>query len=161
MRLTKGTWNDTSSLLSRLIVAGGGGGGGVDHGEPGGHGGGLEGILVNSESGYGGTQTTGWKFGEGFSASINTLAYINSTYGGNGGGGGWYGGYYSAGPSKWEGSGGGSGFLWTSESIPNVPKGYHVSEQYFLTDAKTIAGNASMPTHDGETEGREAELKGP
>jgi len=151
MRLTKGTWNDTSSLLSRLIVAGGGGGGGVDHGEPGGHGGGLEGILVNSESGYGGTQTTGWKFGEGFSASINTLAYINSTYGGNGGGGGWYGGYYSAGPSKWEGSGGGSGFLWTSESIPNVPKGYHVSEQYFLTDAKTIAGNASMPTHDGES----------
>ncbi len=151
IRFTKGEWNDSSSLLSRIIVAGGGGGGGVDNGEPGGHGGGLEGILVNAESGYGGTQTTGWKFGEGFSANVNTLSYINSTYGGNGGGGGWYGGYYSAGPSKWEGSGGGSGFIWTPESVLNVPKGYHVSEQYFLTDAKTIAGNASMPTHDGKS----------
>ena len=151
IRLVSGPWNNQASLLSRLIVAGGGGGGGVDNGEPGGHGGGLEGILVNSESGYGGTQTSGWKFGEGFSASAETLQYINSTYGGNGGGGGWYGGYYSAGPNKWEGSGGGSGFLWNKDSVSNVPKGYSVSEKYFLSSTSTIAGNSTMPTHDGSS----------
>jgi hypothetical protein len=151
IRLIPGEWNNATSLLSRFIVAGGGGGGGVDQGEPGGHGGGLEGILVNSESGRGGTQTSGWSFGAGFSANTDTINYINTTYGGNGGGGGWYGGYYTAGPSKWEGAGGGSGFLWNQSSVSNVPKGYLVSEKYFLSDAKTIAGNASMPSYDGKS----------
>ena len=151
IRFIPGEWNNATSLLSRLIVAGGGGGGGVDQGEPGGHGGGLEGILVNAESGRGGTQTTGWSFGAGFSANADTINYINTTYGGNGGGGGWYGGFYTAGASKWEGAGGGSGFIWNKSSVSNVPKGYQVPQKYFLSDAKTIAGNASMPTYDGKS----------
>ena len=47
------------------------------------------------------------------------------------------------------GAGGGSGFVWTGS---NAPSGYLLGSEYYLTDASTIAGNASMPSTSGGTE---------
>ena len=46
-------------------------------------------------------------------------------------------------------NGGGSGFVWTGS---NAPSGYLLGPEYYLTDASTIAGNASMPSTSGSTE---------
>ncbi len=148
IRFKSGAWNDSSSLLSRVIVAGGGGGGGMETNEHGGDGGGLTGTRYNNSYGAPGTQTKGWAFGIGFSASPSTINYVNTTWGGSGGGGGWYGGYNSAG-SGWHGAGGGSGFIWTSASETNIPANYSVDSKYYLKDAETLAGNQTMPKIDG------------
>lgn len=50
---------------------------------------------------------------------------------------------------RYGGSGGGSGFVWTGS---NAPSGYLLGSEYYLTDASTIAGNASMPSTSGGTE---------
>ena len=147
IRLVSGSWSDQSSLLSRLIVAGGGGGGGMD-GERGGDGGGLSGYSYSTSYGAPGTQTAGWSFGGGFNASASTISYISARYGGPGAGGGWYGGYNSRG-SGWHGAGGGSGFIWTSNSKNNVPNGYSVDQKYYLNDTEMISGNQKMPNYDG------------
>jgi hypothetical protein len=60
IRLISGEWNNTTSLISRIMVAGGGGG----HYNEGGAGGGLTGYTgyahpIVSYRGYGGTQTSG------------------------------------------------------------------------------------------------------
>lgn len=70
--------------------------------------------------------------------------------------GGWYGGggagnYSSSSRTRAVGGGGGSGFVWTSSTASNVPSGYTVSTDYYLENAQTIAGNASMPTQDGSS----------
>ena len=149
IRLINGKWNDTESLLSRIIVAGGGGGGSMD-GERGGAGGGLSGYTFDSSYGASGTQTTGWAFGYGFSANSENKQFVNQTWGCAGGGGGWYGGMYPAVKTTASG-GGGSGFVWTTDSAKNVPEGYNASERYFLEETETIAGNKAMPTYDGAT----------
>ena len=156
IRLIGGLWNDKKSLLSRFIVAGAGGGGGMDGNTPnvgaerGGDGGGLSGIVYDNETGHGGTQDSGWKFGEGFSANSKNNAYISNTYGGAGGGSGWYGGSFAR-NGGWQGAGGGSGFVLTRDSATKVPNGYSVTSEYYLKNALTQAGNELIPTHNHET----------
>ncbi len=70
--------------------------------------------------------------------------YYSTSYGAGGGGGG--------GASQYGAGDGGSGFIWTSATAANVPGGYLVGTQYYLTSASTIAGNASMPNASGSTE---------
>ena len=149
MRLIPGNWDNEESLLSRFIVAGGGGAGGMDI-EPAGDGGGETGYQSGSGVGKGGTQTSGWAFGKGFGAAEDTNSqHISARYGGQGAGGGWYGGYYTANGNGWAGAGGGSGFIWTKASKENVPTGYSVTEDYYLSNSVTISGNLDVPTHDG------------
>ncbi|MEG2322301.1 MAG: glycine-rich protein [Bacilli bacterium] len=139
------------SLKSRVIVAGGGSGFGTGNGTAN-HGGGINGMgsyggLVNGVVTRNITCCGGYDSGHtfanfgygGYTTSINTMAHIV------GGGGGWYGGNFG---SNDEASGG-SGFIWTSSNINNVPSGYSVTSKYYLTEAVTTAGNSSMPTHDG------------
>lgn len=151
----------TDSLFARVIVAGGGGGsgyystsqhcnGGVGGGETGG-----DGKYYSSSSyamqGYGGTQIEGG--GNGYRTSNNYGSFgqggndVTASRAGGGGGGGWYGG--GAADGYYAGGGGGSGFVWIGS---NAPSGYLLGSEYYLTDASTIAGNASMPSISGGTE---------
>lgn len=91
---------------ARIIVAGGGGGANTWHTgynnteySSQAHGGGAEGLKDNTDSslsGNGGTQTSGFEFANGESATT-TGSYTS------GGGGGWYGGYKSAGGNGGDG----------------------------------------------------------
>ena len=112
------------------IVAGAGGGGA--QGGAGGYGGGLEGANGSYSGTAGGTQSTGYAYGQGgngLSGSSSTVAY-----GCGGGGGGYYGGYGASYYSSFHNCSGGAG---GSSYISGV------------TDGTTIAGNASMPTYNG------------
>ncbi|MDR0854663.1 MAG: BspA family leucine-rich repeat surface protein [Clostridiales Family XIII bacterium] len=157
------------SLYSRVIVAGGGGGTSDVRNGTGGYGGGTsgnsggKGISSLSSSG-GGTQTGGGIQGyysgglsqtSGFAGSFGLGGQAQSSTNGNGGGGGggWYGGGggasgYSSQYAYAGGGGGGSGFVFTSS---NPVSGYALDNKYMLTDAKTIAGNLSMPNPNGGT----------
>lgn len=130
----------SSSTASILLIAGGGGGAGGWYGSfstqssDGGYGGGNSGGSAANGGGYsvsGGTQSSGYSFGQGASASTHVDQ--------GGGGGGYYGGYCSTGTSDSNicGGGGGSGYINTSK----------------LTSASTIAGNTSFisPTGSSET----------
>ena len=130
-----GLLSELSSLRSSIYVVAGGGGGSGDNSGGGGDGGGITGgrgknTGTNSkDEGEGGTQTTGYAFGQGGDGGIYGYAA--------GGGGGWYGGY---GGRSYSGNGtpnggGGSGYINT-----------------ILTNAQTIAGNASMPATAASTE---------
>ena len=130
-----GLLSELSSLRSSIYVVAGGGGGSGNNSGGGGDGGGITGgrgknTGTNSkDEGEGGTQTTGYAFGQGGDGGIYGYAA--------GGGGGWYGGY---GGTSYSGNGtpnggGGSGYINT-----------------ILTNAQTIAGNASMPAPAGSTE---------
>ena len=139
------------SLYARVIVAGGGGGSASANALTTKYGGGTSGGSPTS--GYGASQTaagTNGSFGQGGSAT--TRGY-NYKYGSGGGGGGWYGGgacsSYSDSTNYRGYNGGGSGFVWTGS---NAPSGYLLGSEYYLTDASTIAGNASMPSTSGGTE---------
>lgn len=137
---------NTDSLYNRVIVAGGGGGGGEDPSDSYGHGGGTSGVN-GAGSTYNGTQTAA-----GSNGSFGLGAGTNKGDGG-GGGGGWYGGgtaQTSSVGGDTQGGGGGSGYVLTSSS--SKPSGYALGSKYYLTDAKTIAGNTSMPSIDGKTE---------
>ena len=46
---------------------------------------------------------------------------------------------------------GGSGFVWTSSTASNVPSGYSVPSSYYLQNARTVAGNASIPTQNNSS----------
>lgn len=129
----------SSSTASILLIAGGGGGAGGWYGSfstqssDGGYGGGNSGGSAANGGGYsvsGGTQSSGYSFGQGASAST----HVNQ----GGGGGGYYGGYCSTGTSDSNicGGGGGSGYINTSK----------------LTSASTIAGNTSFTSPTGTTE---------
>lgn len=139
----------TDSLYARVIVAGGGGGGGEDN-ETGGYGGGETGGT----SGFGtpGSQTapSGY-FGIGG----------HTSYDGGGGGGGWYGAYPAGGQttpatgssgSDTSGSPGGSGYVYTSATASNYPSGCLLNSSYYLSAAKTIAGNTSFTSPTGSSE---------
>ena len=129
-----GTFNSTlanhGSADGLYIVAGGGGGAmGIKNSSDyysrfGGAGGGLSGVGNTTSEVYPGTQTDGYAFGSGQSGySTNTA----------GGGGGFYGGYASTltGASNTVAAAGGSGYIGG------------------VSDGQSIAGNKSMPTHDG------------
>lgn len=96
---------------SVIIVAGGGGGAtGNTQDYHGGHGGGFKGnngvnYSGNNDITVGGTQTTGYAFGQGSSPTANCHAGLA------GAGGGWYGGYVN--PTVCDGSSGsgGSGYI--------------------------------------------------
>lgn len=139
----------TDSLYARVIVAGGGGGGGEDN-ETGGYGGGETGGT--SGSGTPGSQTapSGY-FGIGG----------HTSYDGGGGGGGWYGAYPAGGQttpatgssgSDTSGSPGGSGYVYTSATASNYPSGCLLNSSYYLSAAKTIAGNNSFASPTGSSE---------
>lgn len=139
----------TDSLYARVIVAGGGGGGGEDN-ETGGYGGGETGGT--SGSGTPGSQTapSGY-FGIGG----------HTSYDGGGGGGGWYGAYPAGGQttpatgssgSDTSGSPGGSGYVYTSATASNYPLGCLLNSSYYLSAAKTIAGNTSFTSPTGSSE---------
>lgn len=139
----------TDSLYARVIVAGGGGGGGEDN-ETGGYGGGETGGT--SGSGTPGSQTapSGY-FGIGG----------HTSYDGGGGGGGWYGAYPTGGQttpatgssgSDTSGSPGGSGYVYTSATASNYPSGCLLNSSYYLSAAKTIAGNTSFTSPTGSSE---------
>lgn len=138
--ITSGLLNTlSSSTASILLIAGGGGGAGGWYGSfstqssDGGYGGGNSGGSAANGGGYsvsGGTQSSGYSFGQGASASTHVDQ--------GGGGGGYYGGYCSTGTlgSNICGGGGGSGYINTSK----------------LTSASTIAGNTSFTSPTGTTE---------
>lgn len=139
----------TDSLYARVIVAGGGGGGGEDN-ETGGYGGGETGGT--SGSGTPGSQTapSGY-FGIGG----------HTSYDGGGGGGGWYGACPAGGQttpatgssgSDTSGSPGGSGYVYTSATASNYPSGCLLNSSYYLSAAKTIAGNTSFTSPTGSSE---------
>lgn len=129
----------SSSTASILLIAGGGGGAGGWYGSfltqssDGGYGGGNSGGSAANGGGYsvsGGTQSSGYSFGQGASASTHVDQ--------GGGGGGYYGGYCSTGALDDNicGGGGGSGYINTSK----------------LTSASTIAGNTSFTSPTGSSE---------
>ena len=147
------------SLYARVIVAGGGGSDGASS-KTGGHGGGETGGAATDGYGSGGgagTQTTG---GDGGSENSGTFGvggeglYRRSGYGGAGGGG-WYGGggtYPDSSGDDDKGGGGGSGYVYTLTTATHYPTGCLLNSAYYLTGARTIAGNASMPSTTGSTE---------
>lgn len=126
------------SFYARVIVAGGGGGASDDGN--GGSGGGVSGISTGASAG---TATSGSGFGQAAASS-----YTSGECGG--GGGGWYGGY--GGGSENIPGGGGSGYVYISSTASNYPSGCLLNSSYYLSDAKTIAGNKSFPSPTGSTE---------
>lgn len=147
------------SLLARVIVAGGGGSDGASS-KAGGYGGGESGGTASDGYGTGGgagTQTAGGTGGSATSGSFGAGGagtYRKSGYGGSGGGG-WYGGggcYPDSSGDDDKGGGGGSGYIYTANTAGNYPSGCLLTSKYYLEDAQTIAGNASMPSTDGSTE---------
>lgn len=143
------------SLYARVIVAGGGGGSASVDAANTKYGGGDEGGSYRT--GFNGTQTaagTNGDFGIGGSATTSGNDY---KYGPGGGGGGWYGGgaandYSDSDSGKRGENGGGSGYVYTSATATNYPTGCLLASDNYLTDAQTIAGNASMPSTSGSTE---------
>lgn len=139
------------SLYARVIVAGGGGGSGEDD-ETGGYGGGeIGGAGSGNTSLTQASQTSGGTNSFGFGLGGNT-------YNGGAGGGGWYGGAsrysvssYSTGSDS-EGGGGGSGYVYTSSTAKNYPSGCLLNSSYYLSAAKTIAGNTSFTSPTGSSE---------
>jgi len=180
IRFVDGEWNNSKSLLSRLIVAGGGGSDGAV-GKKGMYGGGATGGATTesysscgSYCGLGGTQTySGYNesytnttqattgltsndktyYGGGFGFGGGGI-YLSGGYGGAGGGG-WYGGSGNAPDGSGDddrGGGGGSGFIWNADAVSNVPSGYSIDAKYYLTEASTIGGNEAMPNYLDDTE---------
>ena len=142
----------TDSLYARVIVAGGGGGSASADGSAK-YGGGTTGG--SAQSGYGASQTsagTNGSFGTGGSA---TTSGNNYKYGSGGGGGGWYGGgassSYSDSTNYQSYNGGGSGYVYTSDTASNCPSGCLLNSSYYLTNASTYGGNTSFTDFDGST----------
>ena len=152
---------DTNSLLSRIIVAGGGGSAGYNvsnNAANGGAGGGTTGQDGLSNRVYhdtGGKQTT---FGTGGSSEESNRYSVQAKFGcgasasnstdvAPGGGGGWYGGGLHC-----DSAGGGSGYVYTSATASNYPSGCLLNSSYYLSDAKTIAGNTSFTSPTGSSE---------
>lgn len=130
-----------NALANRIIVAGGGGGVGWTY-AAGGVGGGLSGGNGTNANGsgtgaYGGTQSAGGAVGSAGAGCTRTAGSLGQGGFGSGwsaGGGGGGGGYYGGGGGGYnDGGGGGSSYYGT------------------LTNASTIAGNATMPDPAGGT----------
>lgn len=157
------------SLYARVIVAGGGGSDGASD-KKGMYGGGESGGSSTENygtGGFGGVQTgvsdSSWQTtNQSTSTGTATDAYAGFGFGGNGviyaggyggaGGGGWYGGsgaYPDSSGDDDRGGGGGSGYVYTSSTASNYPSGCLLNSSYYLTNAQTIAGNASFPSPAG------------
>lgn len=154
IRLKNGDWDDESSLASRIIVAAGAGGG-VEPVSGYGYAGSLTATNVPGLSTA--SQTSGYAFGKGQDSSRSS------------GGGGYYGGY-----SNGQSASGGSSYISghtgcvaiTSETNLEPRKdsngnpcedgttdtvcSIHYSKLKF-TNTQMIAGNGTMPTHDGKS----------
>lgn len=157
----------STSLYARVIVAGGGGSDGATN-KSGMYGGGTTGGTTTENygtGGGGGTQTSGGTGSSSASGSGTSGTYGAFGVGGYGynakngyggaGGGGWYGGagsYPDISGDDDRGGGGGSGYVYTSSTVSNYPSGCLLNSSMYLTDASTIAGNASMPSTSGSTE---------
>jgi hypothetical protein len=170
IRITGGSWNDATGLLSRIIVAGGGGG---RHGQNyegvaylGNDGGGLTApsYTTNGYSVTGAGQSSGGTSNYGYAVTPGLFGYavangMSNTYsagGWNGGGagsdgwanggagGGWYGGV-----TTWSAGSGGSGYVLTSSSVK--PAGYVPGSAYYMSSTEVIAGNATIPNPAGGT----------
>lgn len=141
----------TDSLYARVIVAGGGGGSASVNAKTTKYGGGTSGG--SPQSGYAASQTSAGINGSFGVGADGYISGYNYKYASGGGGGGWYGGgaiNKQSDSTNYRGyNGGGSGFVWTGS---NAPSGYLLGSEYYLTDASTIAGNASMPSTSGGTE---------
>lgn len=177
IRLIGGTWNNFNSLKSRIMVAAGGGGMSNQTGFPdaiGGAGGtltglpGMESYYQTASHGTGGTQTSGgasifdnitYKGKFGFAANVNNAVVAATGGGGYYAGGGTYQETNSLGMSS---GGGGSSFISghtgckainessTESNITHSNQPNHYSGLIF-TNTSMIAGNESMPTHDGNS----------
>ena len=142
---------EQDSLYARVIVAGGGGATSWGPSNEYGDAGGGESSIAGSNSPGLSNQTSGNAFGIGANAKASSASYnINGA-----GGGGWYGGISSTnsvgGGSKTHG-GGGSGYVYTSSTAKNYPSGCLLNSSYYLSDAKTIAGNTSFTSPTGSSE---------
>ena len=158
------SWNTTNHLYSRIIVAGGGGGATSYSASDGGHGGGIEGLVSpgntsNNRRGLGGTQTSGGSWttlgSSSYTVTAGTFGSGGSGYNtgssgwpGSGGGSGWYGG----GGGTAAGGAGGSGYVYTSSTAGNYPSSCKLNNNYYLTDAQTIAGDTSFLSPTGTSE---------
>ena len=152
----------TDSLYARVIVAGGGGSDGATN-KTGLYGGGTSGGSASQNYGNGGQGGTATSGGSGYSSGSSTPGsfgkggqgyYRSSGYGGAGGGG-WYGGagsYPDGSGDDDRGGGGGSGYVYTSSTASNYPSGCLLNSSYYLSNASTTAGNASMPATSSGTE---------
>ncbi|MBQ1926207.1 MAG: hypothetical protein II180_08830, partial [Proteobacteria bacterium] len=142
----------TDSLYSRVIVAGGGGGNGFHtayRNISAGHGGGVSGTAATESPSEPGTATSGHEFGVGGTGE--------TAHGGveGGGGGGWYGGTHGIpgdGSVCGAGGAGGSGYVYKSDTAANYPAGGKLNNSHYLSNAQTIAGNASFPAPGGGNE---------
>ena len=150
VRLTNGSWNDTTSLRSRIMVAGGAGTtGGMNtwnSGSPyGGYAGGLTGQqggnINTGAGGTGGTQTTGYAFGYAGGSAPGGNGYYSGKSG-----------YYGSGVA---GGGGGSSYISGHEGCDAIDENgnhtgqpIHYSGRYF-TKTVMCSGNESMPHPDG------------
>ena len=116
VRLVSGTWDNQTSLNSRIMVAGGGGG---RNDSTTGHAGGLSAydgltkLYWESSKGVKGTQTSGYAFGIG-GAGDKGGGNVSACTGEGGGGGGYYGGtggLHTSGNCYEIGGGGGSSYI--------------------------------------------------
>ncbi len=178
IRLTSGTWKDTTSLASRLMVASGGGGATVGSTTSGGAGGaliGAEGTTSNSQFATnqypagGGTQTdTGLAAS---SARIGGFGYATQSVSNDWGGGGGS-GYYGGATGHGRTGGGGSSYIsgYTgcvaitsatsitprknssgaacADGTTDITCSYHYSGKKFVNPVMK-AGDDTMPTYDG------------
>ena len=134
----------SDSLYARVIVAGGGGGASNRFNAlTTRYGGGLTAGAYDST--YQATQTSGYQFGVGASSKdVGNYKFVNAASGG-----GWYGGNasinYSDTTQYDSYNSGGSGYVYTEETASNYPSGCLLNSSYYLSDAKTIAGNMSIP----------------
>lgn len=151
VRVISGSWNNATSLRSRIIVAGGGGGSREQ-----GAGGGLNGSIFSSATGARATQTGGYSFGTGQAGGAQT---VTGYVGNGGGGGGWYGGGADVNRNSDAHSGlggnGGSGFISghsgcnaVNESGAHTGSPTHYSGLVF-TETVMIGGTTSMPNPRG------------
>ena len=176
IRLVSGTWNDQSSLASRIMVAGAGGGAYTyelsNFKFDGGAAGGLEGATgeySNTCASTGGTQTSGGTCSSN-NSTAGSFGQGGNSVGGraSGGGSGYYGGAarYDA-PGSGSGAGGGSSYIsgyrgsiaitsgsdltpktGCTSGTNDIECSYHYSGKIF-TNSKMIDGASTMPTHDG------------
>lgn len=166
-----GTITLTANTKLYAYVGGSGNTGGTSGGFNGGGkrdnynggGGGTSGGSASQNYGNGGQGGTATSGGAGYSSGANTpgsfgkggQGYNRSSGYGGAGGGGWYGGAGSYPDSSGDddrGGGGGSGYVYTSSTASNYPSGCLLNSSYYLSNASTTAGNASMPATTSGTE---------
>lgn len=143
---------NTNSKYARIIVAGGGGGSYSSSFGTAGGGIASPNYVIGTTYTNGGTQIAG--------GTTNSGAATNGSFGSGGsgccvgGGGGWYGGAGSGGCGN--AGAGGSGWIYNASTFSTWQIGnatdasnWLLNSSYYLGSAQTLAGNSSIPTHDG------------